>query len=79
MTGAISDNLEDGIVGDGFPIEVYNVLGAGDAFMSGLLRGYLSGEPHKTSPPGPMPAARSLFRGCSARRNMRHGRSCSFS
>ena len=33
--GAISDNLEDGIVGDGFPIEIYNVLGAGDAFMSG--------------------------------------------
>jgi 5-dehydro-2-deoxygluconokinase len=47
--GAISDNLEDGIVGDGFPIEIYNVLGAGDAFMSGLLRGYLRGEPHKTS------------------------------
>ncbi len=47
--GPISDDLEDGIVGDGFPIEVYNVLGAGDAFMSGLLRGWLRGEPHKTS------------------------------
>ena len=47
--GAISDSLEDGIVGDGFPIEVYNVLGAGDAFMSGLLRGWLRGEPHKVS------------------------------
>ncbi len=46
---AISDNLEDGIVGDGFPIEVYNVLGAGDAFMSGFLRGWLRGESHKTS------------------------------
>ncbi|MCE3544432.1 PfkB family carbohydrate kinase, partial [Escherichia coli] len=34
--GAISDNLEDGIVGKGFPIEVFNVLGAGDAFMSGF-------------------------------------------
>jgi 5-dehydro-2-deoxygluconokinase len=42
--GAISDNLEDGIVGKGFPIEVFNVLGAGDAFMSGLLRGWLGGE-----------------------------------
>ncbi|HMM62621.1 MAG TPA: 5-dehydro-2-deoxygluconokinase [Mesorhizobium sp.] len=42
--GPISDNLEDGIVGDGFPIEVYNVLGAGDAFMSGFLRGWLGGE-----------------------------------
>ncbi|ODT74824.1 MAG: 5-dehydro-2-deoxygluconokinase [Pelagibacterium sp. SCN 64-44] len=47
--GAISDNLEDGIVGQGFPIEVYNVLGAGDAFMSGFLRGWLRGEPHATS------------------------------
>lgn len=47
--GPISDNLEDGIVGKGFPIEVYNVLGAGDAFMSGFLRGWLKGEPHETS------------------------------
>ena len=42
--GPISDNLEDGIVGDGFPIEIFNVLGAGDAFMSGFLRGWLGGE-----------------------------------
>jgi 5-dehydro-2-deoxygluconokinase len=42
--GPISDDLEDGIVGKGFPIEVFNVLGAGDAFMSGLLRGWLGGE-----------------------------------
>ncbi len=47
--GPISDDLEDGIVGKGFPIEVYNVLGAGDAFMSGFLRGWLRGEPHATS------------------------------
>jgi 5-dehydro-2-deoxygluconokinase len=47
--GAIPDDLEDGIVGQGFPIEVYNVLGAGDAFMSGFLRGWLRGEPHKVS------------------------------
>ncbi|MET0746044.1 MAG: PfkB family carbohydrate kinase, partial [Microvirga sp.] len=37
--------LEDGIAGRGFPIEVYNVLGAGDAFMSGLLAGWLRGKP----------------------------------
>jgi 5-dehydro-2-deoxygluconokinase len=47
--GAIPDELEDGIVGQGFPIEVYNVLGAGDAFLSGFLRGWLKGEDHKTS------------------------------
>jgi 5-dehydro-2-deoxygluconokinase len=41
--------LDDGIVGKGFPIEVYNVLGAGDAFMSGFLRGYLKGEPLATA------------------------------
>jgi 5-dehydro-2-deoxygluconokinase len=47
--GAIPADLEEGIVGQGFPIEVYNVLGAGDAFMSGFLRGWLKGEPHATS------------------------------
>lgn len=47
--GAIPDDLEKGIVGKGFPIEVFNVLGAGDAFMSGWLRGWLRGESHATS------------------------------
>ncbi len=47
--GPISDDLEDGIVGRGFPIEVFNVLGAGDAFMSGFLRGWLRGEPLATA------------------------------
>lgn len=42
--GAIPDTLEDGMSGPGFPIEVFNVLGAGDGFMSGLLRGWLAGE-----------------------------------
>ena len=37
--GAIPATLDDGIIGKGFPIEVYNVLGAGDGFMSGFLRG----------------------------------------
>ncbi len=46
---AIPDQLEKGIVGTGFPIEVYNVLGAGDSFMSGFLRGWLRGEDHATS------------------------------
>jgi 5-dehydro-2-deoxygluconokinase len=47
--GPISDDLEAGVVGKGFPIEVYNVLGAGDAFMSGFLRGWLGGEDLKTA------------------------------
>ena len=47
--GAIPDTLDGGIVGQGFPIEVYNVLGAGDSFMSGFLRGWLRGEDHATS------------------------------
>lgn len=46
---AIPARIEDGIVGRGFPIEVYNVLGAGDSFMSGFLRGWLKGEDHATS------------------------------
>ena len=44
----IPNRLEDGIVGKGFPIEVYNVLGAGDAFFSGFLRGWLRDEPLET-------------------------------
>jgi 5-dehydro-2-deoxygluconokinase len=46
---AIPDSLDKGLVGKGFPIEVYNVLGAGDAFMSGFLRGWLTDQPHETS------------------------------
>jgi 5-dehydro-2-deoxygluconokinase len=45
----IPARIEDGIIGKGFPIEVYNVLGAGDSFMSGFLRGWLKGEDHATS------------------------------
>ena len=44
----IPANIEDGIKGPGFPVEVYNVLGAGDAFMSGFLRGYLRNESWET-------------------------------
>ena len=46
--GAIPASLEDGVQGPGFPVEVYNVLGAGDAFMSGFLRGWLRDEPLET-------------------------------
>ena len=42
--GAVPGSLDDGETGPGFPIEVFNVLGAGDGFMSGLLKGWLDGE-----------------------------------
>ena len=41
FTGAIPDSLDDGETGPGFPIEVFNVLGAGDGFFSGLMKGWL--------------------------------------
>lgn len=43
--GDIPAALEDGITGPGFKVNVYNVLGAGDAFMSGFMRGWLRDEP----------------------------------
>jgi 5-dehydro-2-deoxygluconokinase len=43
--GAIPSRLDDGLQGPGFPVDVFNVLGAGDAFMAGFLRGWLRGEP----------------------------------
>jgi 5-dehydro-2-deoxygluconokinase len=46
--GAIGASLDDGIRGDGCAVEVYNVLGAGDAFMAGFLRGWLRAEPLQT-------------------------------
>ncbi len=49
FTGPVADNLGQGISGPAFPIEVFNVLGAGDGFMSGLLRGWLKGESWETS------------------------------
>jgi 5-dehydro-2-deoxygluconokinase len=39
--GAIPDTLDEGIAARGFPVEVFNVLGAGDAFMAGFLSGWL--------------------------------------
>ena len=35
--------------GPGFPIEVFNVLGAGDGFMSGLLKGWLTDQDWPTA------------------------------
>ena len=43
------DGWDSGISGTGFKVEVFNVLGAGDAFMAGLLRGWLRGEDWHTT------------------------------
>ncbi|MGI9506622.1 MAG: bifunctional 5-dehydro-2-deoxygluconokinase/5-dehydro-2-deoxyphosphogluconate aldolase, partial [Geminicoccaceae bacterium] len=47
--GPIPDDLEQGTTGEGFPIEVFNVLGAGDGFMAGLLKGWMDDEDWPTS------------------------------
>jgi 5-dehydro-2-deoxygluconokinase len=44
----------DGVLGDpvrgaGFAVQVLNAIGAGDAFMSGFLRGWLAGETWETT------------------------------
>jgi len=44
FTDSIPSSLDDGITIQGVRVDVLNVLGAGDAFMSGLLRGYLNAE-----------------------------------
>ncbi len=44
FSGAIPETLDEGITVHGVRVDVLNVLGAGDAFMSGLMRGYLNNE-----------------------------------
>ena len=43
--GAIPASVEQGLVVGGFPVEVLNVLGAGDAFLSGYLSGWIENLP----------------------------------
>ena len=47
--GPIPGDIEEGAQAPGFPVEVFNVLGAGDGFMAGLLRGWLRGESWETA------------------------------
>ncbi|WP_420959643.1 bifunctional 5-dehydro-2-deoxygluconokinase/5-dehydro-2-deoxyphosphogluconate aldolase [Brucella sp. IR073] len=47
--GEIPDSLDKGQSGEAFRIEVFNVLGAGDGFFAGLLRGWLTGADWPTS------------------------------
>ncbi|WP_373820202.1 5-dehydro-2-deoxygluconokinase [Glaesserella sp.] len=42
--GEIPEDLDGGLNVYGVRVEVLNVLGAGDAFMSGLMRGYINNE-----------------------------------
>jgi 5-dehydro-2-deoxygluconokinase len=63
--GDIPDSLDAGLSGPGFPIEVFNVLGAGDGFMSGLLKGWLTGED--------WPTALTYANACGAFAVSRHG------
>ena len=44
VEGAVPGRAEDVDVVPGFPVKVMNVLGAGDAFMAGLLKGWLTGR-----------------------------------
>jgi 5-dehydro-2-deoxygluconokinase len=44
FAGDIPADIESGMVVPGFKIKLLNVLGAGDAFMGGFLRGWLRGE-----------------------------------
>ena len=65
FSGEIPASLDDGEAGPGFPIEVFNVLGAGDGFMSGLLKGWLDGED--------WPVALKYANACGAFAVSRHG------
>ncbi len=44
---AIPDDLDEGIRVAGVNVEVMNVLGAGDGFMAGFLRGWIRDEGHE--------------------------------
>lgn len=63
--GAIPDDLDAGQTGPGFPIEVFNVLGAGDGFFSGLMKGWLDGAD--------WPTALTYANACGAFAVSRHG------
>ncbi|MGO4909957.1 5-dehydro-2-deoxygluconokinase [Pseudorhodobacter sp. W20_MBD10_FR17] len=65
FAGAIPDSLDAGQTGPGFPIEVFNVLGAGDGFFSGLLKGWMENAD--------WPTALKYANACGAFAVSRHG------
>jgi 5-dehydro-2-deoxygluconokinase len=65
IEGAAERTLGEGVEVRGFPVEVLNVLGAGDAFLSGLLYGWLNGHS--------LPESARLGNACGALVVSRHG------
>jgi 5-dehydro-2-deoxygluconokinase len=63
--GEVPDTIDAGVFVPGFEVEVFNVLGAGDAFMAGFLRGWLRGMP--------LPECCRLANACGAIVVSRHG------
>ncbi len=63
--GAVGDGFETGVARAGVTVEVFNVLGAGDAFMAGFLRGWLRDATLET--------ALDYANGCGALVVSRHG------
>ncbi|CAB3793364.1 bifunctional 5-dehydro-2-deoxygluconokinase/5-dehydro-2-deoxyphosphogluconate aldolase [Pararobbsia alpina] len=48
IEGAVPASIDDAPTFEGVPVEVFNVLGAGDAFAAGFLSGWLRDEPFET-------------------------------
>ena len=65
IEGDVPETLEKAVHVPGFEIEVMNVLGAGDAFLSGLLFGWLGGKT--------LPESARLGNACGALVVSRHG------
>jgi 5-dehydro-2-deoxygluconokinase len=65
LPAAIGDRFESGVARTGVEVEVFNVLGAGDAFMAGFLRGWLRDAP--------LEAALDYANACGALVVSRHG------
>jgi 5-dehydro-2-deoxygluconokinase len=65
FAGPIPPSLDEGEAGPGFPIDVFNVLGAGDGFFAGLLKGWLEDAP--------WPRALEYANACGALAVSRHG------
>lgn len=77
--GAIPGSLDAGETGPGFPIAVFNVLGAGDGFFAGLLKGWLAdgtadgGAAGGTEDTTDWPTALKYANACGAFAVSRHG------